>query len=302
MRCQDWELSIALEIEADLPAKELNSLNNHLAHCLACQQFRQTLLVSQQRLKSTQQVELDEILLRRFRADVMRQITTRPPKFWQRWWPNWTNWSLAGRYVLASCLIVALGGLSWWIGSVNSPVLVTNNTIPVRPKNTAPTILAKTPPQKTTASGNSQPPAKIAVNPDVKPVGEPDVKVARQNPGKIIAKSTRVTSINALTLTANEANLAINATDNEMDLALMLSYLELQQMAEQSMIELAQLADASLALDERALLPVTEISPEILAAAGPAFSAPAQIEIHTADPQVRIIWLLEPPPPLPTTN
>ena len=74
MNCQEWEQSIALWIEGDLPRSGAERVERHLSSCAACRSFADELAETQAKLKLMRDEAADEVALRSIRTRVMERL------------------------------------------------------------------------------------------------------------------------------------------------------------------------------------------------------------------------------------
>jgi anti-sigma factor RsiW len=99
--CEDYEQLLSRQLDEDLPADQLQVLQNHLADCSACREFRTELTEQRRLLRSLPDFAVPE---KRFAATIV-------PKWWQR------RFSIPFP-VAAAIALVALGG---WLLALRSP-------------------------------------------------------------------------------------------------------------------------------------------------------------------------------------
>jgi anti-sigma factor RsiW len=151
--CSRYEKSLALYVEADLPARDIAALERHLEACPGCQALLRELEGSQRALKALAAEPLPEGALAAVRARVLaearRNRTEGPPV------PAWTWASIAA---VIACLALA-GGLAWRekaasrrpvVAGLSSP---TPAQAPVPPAT--PGIVAPPPGQALAAAGDA---------------------------------------------------------------------------------------------------------------------------------------------------
>lgn len=96
MNCEQWEMSIALAVEGDLPEAEAAELRLHLETCAGCRQFAAEMKASQEALHSLAEESLPFLAVRQ---RVMAQVAPRRR-------PMGRLWGLAA---VAAVIVVMLG-------------------------------------------------------------------------------------------------------------------------------------------------------------------------------------------------
>ncbi|HWQ34140.1 MAG TPA: zf-HC2 domain-containing protein [Blastocatellia bacterium] len=108
MKCEKFELLIALQAEGDLPPQETTKVEAHLSACPACREFAAELQVSQAAVCLLSQTEFSEAIRADLRRSVMNQISVRPagPNFWSRLFRP-LNWQFAALAAALALLFVS---------------------------------------------------------------------------------------------------------------------------------------------------------------------------------------------------
>jgi len=102
MNWPDFERLIALDVEGDLPEPQGRAVAEHLRACNSCQQFAESLKISQALLKELGQEPLDEPMVQEVRRRVRNGLASAMP---QRVFPGWR---LAWGAGLIAALVLAV--------------------------------------------------------------------------------------------------------------------------------------------------------------------------------------------------
>ncbi|MFN7947832.1 MAG: zf-HC2 domain-containing protein [Blastocatellia bacterium] len=104
MKCEKFELLIALQVEGDLPPQETTKVEAHLAACPACREFAAEMRASQAAVHLLSETEFSEAVYAELRRSVMNQVAVRSsgPDFWRRLFRplSWQFAALAGALAL----------------------------------------------------------------------------------------------------------------------------------------------------------------------------------------------------------
>ena len=115
MRCQDFEVLIALHIEGDLAEKKRGIVLKHLSQCNSCQRFAEELKTTQRVLKSLRDEPLDEEILQTLPDQLAEQIAgnlkTSPTPVMAGLWQRWRWQGLCGAGVLALLVVLLFSPL-----------------------------------------------------------------------------------------------------------------------------------------------------------------------------------------------
>ncbi len=99
MTCPEWEARIALAVEGDAPAGEVEA---HLAACEGCREFARELRLSQAAFKELRDEPVEQAVLDGIRGRAMAAIAAAPrPRV--RWW-----WWLAPAAVAVAILLMGI--------------------------------------------------------------------------------------------------------------------------------------------------------------------------------------------------
>ncbi len=110
MNCQEFEFDIALYVEGDLTASQIQQLESHLAICESCRAFAEDLQTSQMALKTFAGGDVEDAVLDQVRHKVMTQIRLLEPvkpNFWERLAMSW-GWRFALASVLVALVVLPL--------------------------------------------------------------------------------------------------------------------------------------------------------------------------------------------------
>lgn len=110
MNCEKAEQLIPLYVEADLDAAELQEVGKHLDACVACSNLAAEFRVSQSLLHGAALPEFDEAMFAEMRTAVQHVVarTTTRPSLAELLNPIW-NWKLA--FAAAAALLLLVGGI-----------------------------------------------------------------------------------------------------------------------------------------------------------------------------------------------
>ncbi len=100
MTCPEWEARIALAVEGDAPAGEVEA---HLAACPGCREFAEELRASQSAFKELREEAVDQAMLDAIRGRAMAAIAAAAPRRPARWW-----WALAPAAAAVAILLVMI--------------------------------------------------------------------------------------------------------------------------------------------------------------------------------------------------
>ena len=108
MKCEKFELLIALQVEGDLPPRETTKVEAHLSACPACREFAAELQASQAAVRLLSNTEFSDATRADLRRSVMNQISVRPsgPDFWSRLFRP-LNWQFAALAAALALLFVS---------------------------------------------------------------------------------------------------------------------------------------------------------------------------------------------------
>ena len=86
MTCARWEERLALWVEGDLPAREADAVEAHLASCAGCREFQVALVASQGAVKALGAEQVDGAVLDAVRSRVMARAARQPARGAFAWW------------------------------------------------------------------------------------------------------------------------------------------------------------------------------------------------------------------------
>lgn len=121
MKCEQYELQIALYVENDLPPNEIFSLENHLAKCRACSEFVKEMRAGQQSWKAATSIDFDEAMLRSIRHSVMAEISAQ-----ERFWGLFNRQMVFATAVIVAISLVALASFIYLQRDHSVPSIVDN--------------------------------------------------------------------------------------------------------------------------------------------------------------------------------
>lgn len=126
MKCEQYELQIALYVENDLPSNEIFSLENHLAKCRACSEFVKEMRAGQQSWKAAASIDFDEAMLRSIRHSVMAEISAQPLTVRERFWGLFNRQMVFASAVIVAISLVALASFIYLQRDNTAPSIVDN--------------------------------------------------------------------------------------------------------------------------------------------------------------------------------
>lgn len=128
MNCPKFETQIALYVGGDLSNKEVKELEQHLNNCQECSQFKVELQESQVSLTNFGQLNIDEQVFTKLRANVMAEIRKQDKQI--GWWQKIFNFSFGSwRYAFVSGVILAVLATSTYLLFVNKKEATNQATV-----------------------------------------------------------------------------------------------------------------------------------------------------------------------------